>query len=153
MSPEIKPEWTMIQNIFEEHIAFNFLIGFKTQHISQSEVVISFEHKPELHGNPVHKILHGGVISTALDSVGGMMALVAIVAEQQCVIADDWKKIMRNLGTIDLRVDFLRPGRGQLFSARSEILRKGNKIAVTRMELHNESNDLIAVGTGTYLVG
>lgn len=153
MPSEMKPEWTMIQNIFEEHIAFNALIGFKTQHISNSEIVISFENHTSLQGNPVHKILHGGVISTALDSVGGMMALVTMVEEQHAVGVDDWQKLMRNLGTIDLRVDFLRPGRGHSFSARSEILRKGNKIAVTRMELYNEKKDLIAVGTGTYLVG
>lgn len=32
-------------------------------------------------------------------------------------------------------------------------MRTGNKVAVTRMELNNDSGVLIAVGTGTYLVG
>lgn len=153
MPSNAKPEWAVIKNIFEKQIAFNALIGLKLGHISQTEVTMSFAHNSELHGNPVHQILHGGVISTALDSVGGLMALVTMFEEQQSTNADDWQKIMRNLGTIDLRVDFLRPGRGHTFTGRAEILRKGNKIAVTRMELHNDNNDLIAVGTGTYLVG
>ncbi|HAV87176.1 MAG TPA: thioesterase family protein, partial [Pseudomonas sp.] len=57
------------------------------------------------------------------------------------------------LGTIDLRIDYLRPGRGQRFSATATLLRSGNKVAVVRSELHNEAGVLIAVGTGTYLCG
>ena len=62
------------------------------------------------------------------------------------------KRISRN-ATIDLRVDYLRPGTGQVFTASAWILRAGNKFAVTRMELHNETDTLIAVGTGTYSLG
>ena len=57
------------------------------------------------------------------------------------------------MGTIDLRVDYLRPGIGKHFIASSFILRAGNKVAVTRMELHNDNGEHIAVGTGAYLVG
>jgi acyl-coenzyme A thioesterase PaaI-like protein len=31
------------------------------------------------------------------------------------------------------------------------VLRAGSRVAVTRMEFHNDSQDLIAVGTGTYI--
>jgi uncharacterized protein (TIGR00369 family) len=60
---------------------------------------------------------------------------------------------MSRVGTIDLRVDYLRPGRGDDFLATSEIMRSGNKVAVARMELYNNRDMLIAVGTGTYLIG
>jgi acyl-coenzyme A thioesterase PaaI-like protein len=33
------------------------------------------------------------------------------------------------------------------------VIRSGNKVAVCRMELHNEQGVHIALGTGTYLVG
>jgi len=56
-------------------------------------------------------------------------------------------------GTIDLRVDYLRPGQGKEFIANASIIRSGNKVAVARMELHNEDGTHIAFGTGTYLVG
>jgi len=52
-----------------------------------------------------------------------------------------------------LRVDYLRPGTGKNFTAKGWILRTGNKVSVTRMELHNDQQELIAVGTGTYTVG
>jgi uncharacterized protein (TIGR00369 family) len=56
------------------------------------------------------------------------------------------------MGTIDLLVDYLRPGLGKHFLATGYILRIGNRVAVTRMELHNEEERLIAVGTGAYQV-
>ena len=57
------------------------------------------------------------------------------------------------VGTIDMRVDYLRPGRGKYFIGTGYVLRVGKKIAVTRMDLHNEQEVLIATGTGTYNVG
>jgi uncharacterized protein (TIGR00369 family) len=56
------------------------------------------------------------------------------------------------VSTIDLRVDFLRPGTGMTFTATARTLRTGNKVAVTRTELTNETGELIAVGTGSYTV-
>lgn len=56
------------------------------------------------------------------------------------------------ISTIDLRVDFLRPGLGSRFIVTANTLRRGNKVVVVRIELHNDPNDLIAVGTGSYLV-
>ena len=51
-------------------------------------------------------------------------------------------------GTIDLRVDYVRPGRGQEFIATATIIRSGNKVAVARMEMHNEDGMLIAFWHG-----
>jgi len=56
------------------------------------------------------------------------------------------------VSTVDVRVDFLRPGTGKWFVATAYALRTGNKIAVTRIEVENNRNDLIAVGTGSYVV-
>jgi uncharacterized protein (TIGR00369 family) len=52
-----------------------------------------------------------------------------------------------------MRVDYLRPGKGKEFIATAEVIRKGKKVAVCRMELHNEEGTHIAFGTGTYMVG
>jgi uncharacterized protein (TIGR00369 family) len=57
------------------------------------------------------------------------------------------------MSTIDIRTDYLRPGRGQQFIATAQVIRSGNKVCVCRMELHNEQGIHIALGTGTYLVG
>mgnify|MGYP001570982506 CR=1 FL=1 len=60
---------------------------------------------------------------------------------------------LARIGTIDLRIDYLRPGKGTHFYARSKMMRTGRKVSVTRMDLHNDVDLLIAVGTGTYIVG
>ena len=50
-------------------------------------------------------------------------------------------------------VDYLRPGKSKAFIATSEVIRKGKKVAVCPMELHNEEGVHIAFGTGIYMVG
>ena len=52
-----------------------------------------------------------------------------------------------------MRIDYLRPGRGTCFSSSGTVMRTGKKVAVTRMELRNQDDILIAVGTGAYIVG
>ena len=53
---------------------------------------------------------------------------------------------------IDMRIDYIRPGKGSHFLATGHILRLGNKVAVTRTEFINDEGILIAVGTSTYMV-
>ena len=64
-----------------------------------------------------------------------------------------WVRRIARFGTIDLRVDYLRPGKGTGFISSGSVMRTGRKVAVTRMELRNREDLLIAVGTGTYIVG
>jgi uncharacterized protein (TIGR00369 family) len=81
------------------------------------------------------------------------MAAMGLVQKNPQTHPQEFIDKLARLGTIDLRIDYLRPGRGQLFETSARILRAGNKVAVARMELHNEEGTLIAVGTGTYLIG
>lgn len=60
---------------------------------------------------------------------------------------------MRQVRTIDLGVDYLRPGAGSHFVGTGTALRSRRRVAVTRMELCNEEGTLIAVGTGSYATG
>ena len=85
--------------------------------------------------------------------MGGAMALIGAFANHQHLPAAERMSKLSKLGTIDLRIDYLRPGRGQRFTATAMPLRAGNKVAVIRMELHNDEGVLVAVGTGTYLCG
>jgi uncharacterized protein (TIGR00369 family) len=104
--------------------------------------------RPELVGNPARQILHGGVISATLDVAGGFAIMLSLAAEMTGIPTS-----FPNMGTIDLRVDYLRPGRGKYFVATARIVRKGKRIAVTHMELHNDAGELIATGGAAYVVG
>ena len=56
------------------------------------------------------------------------------------------------LGTIDLRIDYLRPATGPRFTARAEVLRLGSRVASTRMEFHDAEDRLLSTGAAAYIV-
>ncbi len=142
-----------LTKVFSNSIPFHNVIGFEFDQLTQEGCKISFKNKPELIGNFVQKILHGGVTATALDVVGGAMAAVGMMTKYPDADDQELGKKLARIGTIDLRVDYVRPGRGESFYAKARLLRSGNKVAVVRMELHNEKDTLIALGTGTYMMG
>ena len=136
-----------------ESLSFNRLLGLKVVHLEPNRTECYFAMKKEFIGNPIKGILHGGVISAALDAVGGMNASASALEKMKELSFEEIGDRISRMGTVDLRIDYLRPGRGEKFIASSTIMRSGSKIAVTRMELKNEKDILIATGTGAYLVG
>jgi uncharacterized protein (TIGR00369 family) len=97
--------------------------------------------------------LHGGVISAIMDVIGGCVIVWGLKREIKGQPLEEQAKRLSRVSTIDLRIDYLRPGRGKVFTATGSVMRTGRKVAVARMELRNEEQTLIAVGTGTYSVG
>jgi uncharacterized protein (TIGR00369 family) len=142
-----------LKAMYEEKIPFNKILGFEVETLSVSKVVVGFAMRADLIGNYFLETLHGGVISAVLDATGGLSVSVSLLEKLQGEPEEEIEKRMARIGTIDLRVDYLRPGRGKTFRAVSAIMRTGRKVAVTRMELHNDERVLVAVGTGTYIVG
>jgi uncharacterized protein (TIGR00369 family) len=133
----------------EEMIPFNRYLGLQTESIDDKGAVVHLDMRDELIGNFQHGILHGGVISATLDVVGGMAAMATAVLREGSLEASI--QHLRPTSTIDLRVDYLRPGAGKRFTAHGFTLRAGSRVAVTRMEFHNDKDELLTVGTGTYI--
>jgi uncharacterized protein (TIGR00369 family) len=140
-----------LAELFDEQIPFNKVLGIKVGSMSSESVSVSFQMRDELLGNYSRRMLHGGVISSVIDVTGGLSALMSIQentgsknlrARMQTV---DW------LTTLDLRVDFLRPAKGEHFVVKAHPLRTGKRITVIRTELRNDEDNLVAVGTGTYI--
>jgi acyl-coenzyme A thioesterase PaaI-like protein len=158
LRPELGPEEKARMLLDRLKVSFDNtpfvkLVGIELVEASNEHVKAHFAMKPELVGNTIKQILHGGVIATALDMVGGIMGVVAVYQRmrQDDVPRDERYMRLAKLGTIDMRVDYLMPGRGKHFEASATLLRVGKKVFVTRMELHNDSGELIAAATGTYL--
>jgi len=137
----------LVAKVMCEHVPFNRLLGIEIE--STEPPRLRFGMRPELIGNARRGILHGGVISAVLDVTGGYTIMLALAAEPTA----GKKHEFPNIGTIDLRVDYLRPGRGKHFIATGKVVRLGNRIAVTHMELHNDEGELIATGGAAYVVG
>jgi uncharacterized protein (TIGR00369 family) len=146
---EPSKELTDLAREVEARIPFNRLLGLQLGVLDRHRTTVTFKMRDDLVGNFARGSLHGGVISATLDVAGGMSAITAAVGTDPSTMAERFA----HLGTIDLRVDYLRPGVGRVFEASAFTLRAGNKVAVTRMELRSDSGELIAVGTGTYLIG
>ncbi len=141
-----------VKTIFMEQIPFNKYLGMQIESLSHDWASIRIDMRDELVGNFMQGTLHGGVISSVLDVMGGLAAFVSLIKKMDNNPNHKQLERLAKFGTIDLRIDYLRPGRGKYFNATGTVLRTGNKVAVTRMELHNDQQLLIAVGTGTYLV-
>jgi len=151
---KIEQSIEFIKELFTDHIPFHHLIGLEVRELSPEHVEIYIEMKPELVGNPTHQILHGGVTSSMLDAAGGLLAMAKTIDSLwESEDMDTIQKRLQNLATIDIRVDYLRPGRGDWFIVTAEVVRLGNKVAVTRMQMHNNENQQIAQATATYMVG
>ena len=145
---KIKEGQALLRQVMEEYIAFNKYLGLKVESFDVQAPKLRFDMRPELVGNPSRQILHGGVISATLDVAGGFAIMLSIAGESPVTPTS-----FPNMGTIDLRVDYLRPGRGKYFIATARIVRKGSRIAVVHMELHNDEGELIATGGAAYVVG
>ncbi len=142
----------LLGDIYENRMPFNRLLSIKIDSLTPTDVRVSIDMREDLIGNFMRGILHGGVISSVLDLTGGLIASVELLKQIEGSPTDEIVKRLTRMGTIDMRVDYLRAGKGDFFTATGSVLRQGNKVAVIRTELCNEQNLLVAAGTGTYLV-
>lgn len=144
---------TKVSDFMNDRVPFQRMLGFEITEFTPERGEVRFKWREDLMGNVPQRILHGGVTSTALDTAGGLVAIAGMIARLDNPSEAQLMERLTRCGTIDLRVDYLRPGRGDEFIASATIIRSGNKVAVARMELHNQDGTHIAFGTGTYLVG
>ena len=143
----------LLKEVIEERIPFNRVLGLSVESFEMDQIQIRIGMRPELVGNFLRGNLHGGVISSILDVVGGMVAWLGVMKKMKDCPLEEMTERFSRVGTIDLRVDYLRPGLGDYFIGTGSIIRAGNKVTVVRMELHNNEEQMIALGTGIYIVG
>lgn len=150
---EFEPEFiAALTQMFEEKIVFNHVLGLKITRIHPERVAARIDMKPELMGSFVHNRIHGGVISAALDAMAGLACMAAIGARHMDEAPLQRLHRFSKLGTIDLRVDYLRPGIGDHFELRAEVMRLGSRVASTRMEFLGADGKLLSTGAGAYIV-
>jgi len=131
---------TTLKQMMEEHVPFNRMLGMKVVKVARGFVRIEIPFREDLVGDPFRPALHGGVISSLADVAGGS----AVWSE----IDDDRARV----ATIDLRVDYLRPGKLETLVAEANVVRAGNRVGVADVRVFHPSNeaDTIATGKGVY---
>ena len=152
-APEFEPEFiAQLTQLFEKDISFNQVLGLHIDAVGVAHAAGHLQMRPELIGHHLHQRLHGGVISAVLDAIGGLAVMAAIGARHlDEPIASRMARFMR-LGTIDLRVDYLRPALGARFQASAQVLRLGGRVASTRMEFTDAQGKLLSTGAAAYIV-
>jgi uncharacterized protein (TIGR00369 family) len=141
-----------VRVISEEKIVFNSLLGLKITSLSPDLATASIAMRAEFVGHFEYNRIHGGVISAALDAMGGIAVMGAIGARYQQEDVDKRLQRFAKLVTIDLRIDYLRPGIGERFTLSASVLRLGSRVASTRMEFFADNGTLLSTGSGSYIV-
>jgi len=128
--------------IFEEIIPFNKFLGMKLIEITENFAKAKLPFREEFIGDPRANRLHGGISATLMDVIGGIVAMTVL------------ESINDKIATVDMRIDYLRPGKAEDIMAESRIIRRGSRLVVTEMKIFHESepNSLLAIGKGVYSV-
>ena len=148
-----EPEFVAaLADIFEQRIVFNQVLGQKVVSVRPEQVVGRITMRPDLVGHYAYNRIHGGVISASHDAMGGLAVMAAIGARHMDESIEHRLHRFAKLGTIDLRIDYLRPGIGEVFELRAEVMRLGSRVASTRMEFLGADGKLLSCGSGAYIV-
>lgn len=141
-----------LTDLFENKIVFNKVLGLRVSELKPDLVRARIDMKPELVGHYSYNRVHGGVVSAALDALAGLAVMAAIGARHMDETPLQRINRFAKLGTIDLRVDYLRPAIGDHFELQAEVLRLGSRVASTRMEFFGADGKLLSTGAGAYIV-
>jgi uncharacterized protein (TIGR00369 family) len=150
---EFEPEFVAgLKKIFEEQIRFNQVLGLKVTSLRPERVLGRIDMKQDLIGHFSYQRLHGGVISAGLDAMAGLAVMAALGARH--LDEPPLQRLHRfsKLGTIDLRIDYLRQAISSHFVLSAEVMRLGSRVASVRMEFRGADGELLATGSAAYIV-
>lgn len=140
----------VVDNI-ERLTPFQHWLGLKVQSLAP-QLVVRFDWRPELVGHYHSGRLHGGVMAAVLDSLGGCALMMGLADKHPHDTLAQMQHRLTRIGTIDMRVDYLRPGLGKHFVATAEITRLGGRVGSTLMRMHNDEGVLLATAAAAYIV-
>jgi len=122
-------------------IPHNREIGLDIVSLSADKAVMRLAYDARLLGNPETGVVHGGVISTVMDTVCGLAAAAA--AAQGTSIA-----------TLDMRIDFLTQATpDQAIVGEAECYKLTRSVAFVRGIARHDDGTAIGHCTATYMLG
>jgi uncharacterized protein (TIGR00369 family) len=128
-----------VLRVMEQYSPFNRLLGIQGESAAPGRIVMVLPVREELLGDPRRPAIHGGVVSSLIDTVGGGAA---------------WSMLEpgHTVSTVDLRVDYLEPaGLGAPLRAEAEVLRAGNRVCHVRIQVTQDGRK-VAEGSAVYSI-
>jgi uncharacterized protein (TIGR00369 family) len=129
-----------VRRLIDDEIPFNRVLGLRVRTVAPGTAVLEIPFRAELIGDQERPALHGGVVSALADTCGGAAVWTAVGPHDR-------------VSTIDLRVDYLRPGRAETLVATGHVLRVGNRVGVVNVVVAHEGDPQpIAEAKGVYSI-
>jgi len=123
-----------LERFLESESGLFSIAKFSVKKLGDGYAELSFPFSPEVarHGG----LVHGGIISFALDSAGG----IAVMTDNDGI----------DQVTLELKINFLEPARKEPFTAKGSVLRHGRTTSVAEAELRDGDGKLCAKALGTW---
>ncbi len=130
-----------IQNIIDHGVPHMAEIGVRVHDMNEDGVTFSMAYQERFAGNPVNGILHGGIITTLIDTAMGMSIYARL-------------KQYMPIATLDFRIDYLKPATpGEDVFTWASCYKVTKQIAFVRgIAYHSDTNDPIANSVGTFML-
>ena len=138
MTDEIPIPSEQIKSFFM-NLPFSKYLGLKLERLGNGKAVMTIPYHKNLIGDPKTGILHGGVITTLLDSCCGAAVMTAGTPKT-------------STATIDLRLDYMRPAEPKsIITAEAMCYRVTNSVIFVRANAHDGTKETpIATATGAF---
>jgi len=116
-------------------------LGIELLEASGGRGLMRLPWQAQLVGNPETGVLHGGVVTTLIDSVCGIACLTALEAPQP-------------IATLDLRIDYIRPATPKLdLFATAEAYKVTRQVVFLRATAYQgDPDDLVAAAVSTFML-
>ena len=114
-------------------------LGISVVEANAEHLILQLPYSEQIVGNPDTRVIHGGAITTLMDTASGSVMICALPEFELCP-------------TLDLRVDYMRPAEpDRPVFARAIAYRVTTNIIFTRCEAYQDEGSTIANCVGTFM--
>ncbi|NMT65093.1 PaaI family thioesterase [Marinobacter orientalis] len=114
-------------------------LGLTVTSAKEGQLILCLPYSDRIIGNPDTGVIHGGAITTLMDTASGSVIMCALEEFELCP-------------TLDLRVDYMRPAEPHKpVYARAETYRVTRNIIFTRCEAFQDPGDTVANCVATFM--
>ncbi|MFB6205428.1 MAG: PaaI family thioesterase [Haloglomus sp.] len=126
-----------VESMFER-MPFNQEVGIEITHAADGYAEGRIDLEDRHSSNPLTRVAHGGVTYALADTLGGAAVISAV---------EDITP------TIDMRIDYLAPGTGEVMEGEAECTRVGESVATVDVVVRDGEGERLATARGTYKTG